>query len=883
MFDLETVIATWRHQFKYTPAFGAADLDEMERHLRDQVSDLVAGGTPLETAFRLAVAEMGGLPDATPEFEKMRWRKARHEGRLREELEVAWALGRRNIQLAYRNLWRDRVPAAINILGLSIALACCITVYVFLTTWYVLDSFHEHGERVLLAQHEVNRYDQRQTWGSVPLPLGPALEADLPQVEHAVRVNRQGVAIRRGEARFDEAITFVDPAFFDVVTFPLATGSPAALRDPSAVILSAPMAVRLFGDADPVGEVLDVTFNQREPRSLIVAGVLHPFPTTNGFRFDLLMGFDAQYELGLARRDDWSEMVGGLLLLARAATDLPAITAQMQRYVPAQNAAAPDWPIRSFGVDTFTDPSPGAYRIRGRMSEAADPTLTALLVAIAGFMLLLSVFNYINISLGTASRRLKEIALRKVIGGNRRQLVVQFMTENVLLCLIALLIGLVLARLVMVPVFNATFVLNLELAFWEHLGFWAFAVGLLLAVGIASGGYPALYVASFEPTAIFRGRTRLADNAWFTRAFLTFQFVLAFISVILSVVVSMNSRYLIRQDWGYDPTQTLVFELEDTSQYPAFRDQLAQHNGVVSAGGAETHIGRTSQLIDLALPDETTLRVLRYDVDPTYLQTLGLPLVEGRLFDSARAGEAGQSVVVNERFVRAMGWEAPLGRLVRLDTTQLTVVGVVRDFSFFLLVEPQPALLVASDAAAFPYLTLRLKRDQIAEVEAYALSTWKRLYPDTPLTHFRQTAVFDDTYQQYNGVARTVNYLAGLALLIASMGLFGLASQNISRRMKEISIRKVVGASLTRITVLVNRRLITQLALAGAIATALCVIGLTLLLDNIRDTVPIAHMPLTPLPFLLSYGIVMASTALAVGSQTYKIAATNPAEVLRGE
>ncbi len=809
------------------------------------------------------------------------WRNTRHEGRLRSELDAAWALGRCNIQLAYRNLWRDRVPAAINLIGLSIALACCITVYVFLTTWYSLDSFHEHGDRVLLAEHEVYRYDQIQKWGSMPLPLGPALEADLPQVERAVRVNRQGVVLRRGESRFDEAVTFVDPAFFDVVTFPLASGSPAALRDPSAVLLSADMAERLFGDSDPVGEALAVTFNQREARTLFVAGVLQPFPTNNGFRFDLLMGFDAQYELGLLHRDDWSEMVGGLLLLARSAADIPAITVQMQRFVPVQNAGAPDWPIRSFGVDTFTDPSPDAYRLRGRISEPADPTLTTLLVAIAGFMLLLSVFNYINISLGSASRRLKEIALRKVIGGQRRQLVAQFMTENILLCLVALLLGAVLARLVLVPVFNATFVLDLELAFWGHVGFWAFAVGLLLAVAIGSGAYPALYVASFEPTAIFRGQSRLADNAWFTRAFLTFQFVLAFISVILSVVVSMNSRYLIRQDWGYDPSQTLVFELEDTRQYAPFRDLLAQHAGVVSVGGAETHVGRTSQVIDLPLPDASTLRVLRYAVDPVYAQTLGLELVSGRLFDPARTGEAGEAVIVNERFVRAMGWDAPIGNVVREDSARYTVVGVVRDFSFFLLVEPQPAMLVASRATEYPYLSVRVRSDAIEEVEAYALAAWKQLNPQTPITYFRQADVFDDTFQQYNNVARTVSALAGLALLIACMGLFGLASQNIARRMKEISIRKVVGASLGRITLLVNRRFFVQLVLAGAIATALCVAGLAVLLDSVRDTVPIAHMPLTPWPFVLSYAIVLASTALAVGSQTYKIAATNPSDALR--
>ncbi|MEZ4701995.1 MAG: ABC transporter permease [Rhodothermales bacterium] len=883
MFDLEKAIAAWRHPYTFAKAFSARDIDEMERHLRDQVEELVQAGASPESAFRQAVAEMGPLDAATREYGKVWWRKVRHRGAVSHEARAMYAMARNDVRLAYRNLWRDRVPSAINILGLSIALGCCITVYVFLATWYSLDSFHAQGERLLLAQHVVERNGQSEIWGSMPMPLGPALEADIPQVERAVRINRAGVSIRRGDELFDEAVTFVDIGFFDALSFPLASGTPEALRDPSAVLLSEPMARRLFGEADPVGETLAMTFDRRVRRTVTVAGVLQPFPANNGFRFDMLMGFDTQYDLGLAERDDWRTQTSGLFVLARTAGDAASIAEQMNRYLPVQHAANSEWPIQSFGFDTFTAPSSDAFRIRGRISEPADPALTVLLVLIAAFMLALSVFNYINITLGSAARRLKEIALRKVIGGNRRQLIAQFMTENVLLCLMALAIGIALSRLAMVPLFNATFVLNLDLRFWEHLGFWAFLVGLLAFVGIASGAYPALYIASFEPVAIFRGRQRLADNAWFTRACLTFQFVLAFITVIMGVVLTLNSRYLIRQDWGYDPSHTLVFELEDISQYQPFRDALAQHAGVLSVGGAAEHIGRTPGRAELRRPDGETTPVLRYDVDSAYVQTLGLRLREGRLFDPGRTGEAGRAVVVNDRFVRAMGWANPLGQTVRLDTTVYAVVGVVEDFSFFLLAEPQPAALVASPATAFPYLTVRVRDDALAGVEAYAETVWKRLYPESTISKYRQATVFDDTYQQYNSVTQTFNYIAGLALLIACMGLFGLASQNIARRMKEISIRKVVGASLGRLTILINRRFLVQLAVAAGIATALCILGINLLLGVVRESVPIAHMPLTPLPFLVAYALVLGTTALAIGSQWHKIAGANPADVLRGD
>ena len=512
MFDLEKALATWRHQFRDSRTFSKKDLDEMERHLRDQVDDLVAAGATPEAAFREAVAEMGGLVEAQSEYGKVYWQKIRRQGKVRHELGIWRAMLMNYFKLAYRNLLRNKVPATINIVGLSIALACCVVVYTFLAAWHSMDSYHENGERIFLALHDVEREHQVETWGRMPMPIGPALERDFPQVERTVRVNWNGATVQRGEQAFDELITFVDVGFFEMLTFPLKYGSPEALKDPNAVILNDQMATKYFGDQNPVGETLMMTFGHQHRVAVTVGGVAEKFPSNTGFRFGFLMRFDRQHDLGLEDLDDWANLTAGLFVQVKEPGDVEMIAAQMARYLPLQNAASLDWPIQSFSFDNFANPSPDAHLVRGRIAEAAHPALSIFFIATALFMLALSCFNYINIALGAASRRLKEIGMRKVIGGNKRQLVLQFMTENILLCFLALLVGIVIAKAFLVPLFNSIFILQLDLTFWGNLGLWVFLVGLLLFVGVASGAYPALYVASFQPITIFRGRQRLAED-----------------------------------------------------------------------------------------------------------------------------------------------------------------------------------------------------------------------------------------------------------------------------------------------------------------------------------------------------------------------------------
>jgi putative ABC transport system permease protein len=237
--------------------------------------------------------------------------------------------------------------------------------------------------------------------------------------------------------------------------------------------------------------------------------------------------------------------------------------------------------------------------------------------------------------------------------------------------------------------------------------------------------------------------------------------------------------------------------------------------------------------------------------------------------------------VINESLARSKGWSSPIGKSIRLDGVEHEVIGVVSDFTFFFLARPLPALFLASAEPGFNYMTVRFKRGLDEEVHQFVEASWKSVAPDTPLRVFFQRNVFDDQFDNYNRVVSAFSYLSALALLIACMGLFGLASQNLSRRMKEMSIRKIVGASVPRLALLLNRAFIVQITIAGAIATVVCLSGLTILLSVVTQTIPVNHMPFTPTPFVLSYLLVITTALLALMSQVRTMARTNPADILR--
>ncbi len=779
-------------------------------------------------------------------------------------------------RLAWRNLLANKTVSLINIFGLSIAVACCISVFLFLRNYWALDSFHVHGERIFMVEYVTETNDEIQIWGDAPAPIASALAADFPQVERAVRIQREGVKLFNKENVFEEILTYADTGFFQMFTFPLQYGNPGALADPNAIILSAAMAKKYFRDTMPMGRTITLVTDSQERRQFTVLGVAAPFPNNTGFAFDLLTGYHSVHRM--LKTEDWKTRTEGVFVQLRQPQDATLLAQQMGRYVAPFNANNPEAPVKSFVLDNLRDPAPKAYDVLRRPAEAHHPAVTLIFSLIALTMMALSCFNYVNISLGGVSRRLKEIGVRKVLGGSREQLIAQFMAENLLLCLIALMFGLMLTESFFVPLLNEVMVLQTEISFSENKSLWLMLAGLLTITGLASGAYPALYVSSFKPVAIFAGKQKFVGKNVLRRGLLTAQFVLAFMAVIITVVLLTAARQWEKLAWGYSPDQTLVVQLTDSQQFNLLRNEMLKNPNVLQIAGSAHHIGQSfrSETVQIGAEKQNAFR---FDIGANYQEALGLDLKAGRFFESNRRAEDENMVVVNEAFVRKQGWNEAIGRTLRVEAKDYTVVGVVGDFKVFGTGVSYPALLFRVDEADFGYLVARFATGSGKQVATQIEHDWQQLFPSTPVNNFFQNEVFDGFYRSFRNASKSFGYIAGLALIIACMGLYGLATQHFSRRLKEVGIRKMVGASVAQILLLVNREFVILLLVAGAFATVLSLLGIRVLLQNLEQFVG-NYLPGVG-PFLLANLLVFLTAAVAVGRQSWNVAKVNLSEVLK--
>ena len=783
-------------------------------------------------------------------------------------------------KLAYRNLLSNKLVSAINIFGLSIAIASCITVFLFLKNYYTLDHFHANAKNIYIAEYIMEKDGTGQIWGNSPMPLGPALADNFPQVERAVRVEMEGVKVYAGDRVFEELFYFTDDGFFDMFTFPLESGSPAVLTEPDGVIISHEMAEKVFPKEDALGKAITVSFGVQGKKVFTVKAIAAPFPDNTGFSFDLLAGLGALASVSPRETESWAAMTRGTFVQLKPGAQIADLEKSMAPYVALHNAANSERLIQSFRFDNLKNPAPMAHEVLRRPAEAPHPYAAMMFAGMALLMFVLSCFNYINISLGQSANRLKEIGVRKVVGGRKRQLIGQFMSENLLLCCIAMVIGLALTQTLLVPFFNSIMTNKISLSLTGNIGIWAFLLGLLAVTGIASGAYPAMYISSFQTVSIFRGKSSFTKKSKLTQVFLCLQFVLAFGTVIGGVLFVSMADVWKQQSWGYQPDRTLVVRLDEAGQFDLLKNEALHHPAVQQVGSASNHIGESVWRNTIYIGDRE-MDAARFEVGMGYGEALGLHLTQGRFFDPLRKTEDGQSVVVNQEFMEKNGWISLTDQQIRSKGTTYNVVGVVEDFKIIPTGVTKPAVFFLAADTTFAYLAVRYKAGAGEEVESYLKSAWTTLTPGTPFNAFHQTLVFDDFYREFNMVAKLFNYIALLALLIACMGLFGLASQNYASRLKESGIRKVLGASSRQIILQANRSFITLLLIASIVATGICFGGFQMMSHLASDFMGETRLGISP--YLLANALVFLMAGIAMGWQSYRLAGVMPAETLRNE
>ena len=786
------------------------------------------------------------------------------------------------LKVAVRNLLSNKLYAFINIFGLGVAIAYCVVAYLNHTYNYEFDGFHRNAEKIFRVKTLRVLNDREERLGIAPRPLGPALAADFSAVENSVRLSRAGAVFKAGDNVFNENVLHADASFFEMFTFPLKSGSPDVLQDKAKMVLSEEMALKYFGEENPLGKQITVRYGDGKTREFFVGAVAEKIPDHSSIEFDALAALDILVDVGSDKPDDWADWAHAVFVHVSDAEQIKNIEGHLTPYIAAHNTAAPDFQIARIYFDSLKNLGRNAWSEdlnSDILKRAMHPAGMISPTIIAALLLLMACFNYINTSIAFSSKRLKEIGIRKVIGGGRRQVIVQFMSENLLLCALALVLGIALSEIFVLIHDNMWKYFELTLDYSENIGLITFLAGVLLFVGIVAGGYPAFYISAYQPVTILRGQQKFGGASRLSRLLLTFQFTVSVLTVIASLVFVQNADFLKNFDLGYNRDQAIVVPLADAKNYEPFRNAIEKNSSIVSVAASRQHVGRnwyTRTIESAALQARADILA----VGDEYLNTMKLRLVAGRGFDKNFSGDVDASIIVNQKLAAEFGWQEALGQTVTLDSVRYSIIGVVEDFyNDGVWGQIKPCVFRLAKPEDFRYLVARVQANGMKTMNEFLRSEWQRVVPDSPYEGFYQDEVMAEAISVSESIKTMFIYISFLAIVIAAMGLFALVSLNIARRTKEIGIRKVLGASMLSIVRLLNKEFVRLLIAAALIASIAGYFAVQALLKSIYAY----HVGFSLVPFVMAALSIFVIALLTIGSQVVKVAAANPVDSLRYE
>ncbi len=787
--------------------------------------------------------------------------------------------------ITFRSIMKSKFYIFINILGMAIAIACCIT------AWYNYDfnaSFDDHHNNAseIYRVNMVRDFQGKTTeYGLVPIPLGEIVRENSKDITNSTRYSTTYADLRIVDEIFGTSISYVDPDFFSMFTLEFIKGSPATLRENTNLIISDDLALRLFNSIDVVGKPITHILQDGKVREYEVGAVFKLPPTNSSFNDEAFTVYENYWEVApeLEQGDSWRYR-NTLFLQLDNPTRRAAIEAQLLPFIENNNKIREDFLIKGYKLDSFVGMAVrDTYSERpGTWTRQASPFAAVLGVGVmAIFVLLIACFNLTNTSIAISSRRLKEIGIRKVMGSMRVQLVFQFIGETMMVCFISLLIGMAFTEWLLIPAFNSLWpYMKLTTNYFGKPDFLFVMIGILFFTGLLAGSYPAFYISKFQPTSILKGKLKFGGTNYFTRILLSLQFAISLIGIVCSIAFTENAQYQREFDLGFNQKEVLFTWVNSEAEFNTLRDVMAQNPDVISISGSEHHIF-SSIYNDPIKHEGAEIEVDIINVGDGYLKTAGLTLVEGRDFMTDSETDRKESVIITQRLASKFGWDKPIGKeIVWMDTAKFYVIGVVKDvYTNGLWREMEPLMIRASAPEKYKHLLVSAPAEKIVSVNEYMEAKWKEVFP------YRK---FGSRYMSDSNVeAVTVNtnivkmfvFLGIVAVLLSITGLFTLVSLNIIKKMKEIGVRKVLGASITNISRVIN----TEFAIILLVACVLGAAGGFWMSDMLMSSIWKFYQKATLTAMLVSSLIILTASALTVTLKTYNTARMNPVNVLREE
>jgi putative ABC transport system permease protein len=804
-------------------------------------------------------------------------------------------------KIAWRNLIKYKAFTAINIVGLAIGIATCLIIMLFVQDELSFDRFNEKADQIVRVVFRGTMNGEKMKESSVMAIVAATVRHDYPEVIDATRLEPNGSSkIIVGDKTFkDASFAYVDSNFFQVFTLPFTKGDiKSALLEPNTVVITQALSQKYFGNADPIGKVL----NFKDWNQLFkITGVIKEVPANSHFHFDIFGSMAGNPE---AKNTSWLSGTYFTYLVLQKGYDYKKLDAKLpqltEKYMAPQlekafGVSLHDFRKKGSDIGLYLQPLTDIH-LKSDFTNSIEPggdiRYVYIFGAIAVFMLLLACINFMNLSTAGASKRAKEVGIRKVLGTVKYELIAQFIMESAMLTLISLMLALVLVKFSL-PEFNSLSGKQLHLNFTQNP---LTILGLLLfwlLVSLLAGSYPAFYLSSFKPISVLKTKfTGRGKSISFRSGLVVFQFIISVGLIVGTTIVYQQLSYIQHIKLGYDKEQLLVLRNSYLlgNNEEVLRAQLTRDPRVASVTrSGYLPAGPTNNDLTTAFPDENRNkngRVRIYQIDENYIPTMGMKIEEGRNYSKNFPSDSSKdapAIIVNETLAKTFGWgENAVGHTVNLYTDNVggkkgfKVVGVVQDFHFRSLHEPiNPLIMVLQKSSG---LIIKVKTKDIAGLLATLKSQWDAFKPEEPFTYAFVDELYNQTYISERKTGTILGIFSGLTIFIACLGLFGLATFTAEQRNKEIGVRKVLGASIPDLVALVSREFIVLVGIAIAIATPIAWWAMNAWLRDFAYRINISWWV-----FVIAGLAAIIIALITVSFQAIKAAVANPVNSLRSE
>jgi putative ABC transport system permease protein len=791
---------------------------------------------------------------------------------------------RNYIKTGFRNLFKHKRYAIINIMGLAIGVASCLLISMFVKDELTYDSWHSNANNIFRITTISKSQDKEIVIQGTSYPEAEAYANEIPEIQRFARVRKEGATVKVEDDYLDEKnLIFTDKDFFNIFDFKVVDGAlDKGLSSLESLVITESTALKYFGKTQVAGETITLNVGN-DFEEFQVTSVIQDHPSNSSITFNMALSWAKLKTI----KDEWSMGMWAITPVSSyVLLDENAIQETVIQKMASSRA------LHNEGKESFKafarKNGNGLLPIKNFHFHdgpgGTDKTQAYILSSIAFLILIIACFNFANLSVVNSISRAKEVGVRKTIGAQRKQLIVQFLIEAILLCFISFIFGVILAEFAL-PTFETIMQKQFTRNLFQEGSLLMICLGVVMLTSLLSVIYPSLVLSGLKVTHVFKGRLGIGGKRWISKSMVTFQFLLALVFITVTVALNRQHKFLVNKDKGYDDENLVRLQIpRENAESIAKRltANLSQSPSIISVGA----VSSLDEAVSLKGNDGNSFNVIKGDANSGYIKTLGIELLEGRNLDETdkiqiEEKQTTANVLINKSSVDALGIEQPIGKII--GEGNYRIVGVINDFQLFSATSAMNSVMLMANSwprstATTNNIYLRYEESKLSEVMTSIEKTWKEVLPYEPYNFTFVDEYNASLYKKEALWSKTLNYSSGLAIVVSLMGLLGLVGLSASQRKKELSIRKVMGASVANLVLLLNQGFTKLLLLSILLSVP---IAYYIIDEFLQDYVN--RIEITALLFVAPLMATFIIAWLTVSSITFKSATRNPIDDLRYE